>query len=104
VISSIKPETLLAGKVIGVGAVGLRAADRLGGSTVYLGSFLAPFLAARAARSAAAGVPAGPSAPGAGAAVAALPSVSFGTVALILVFFLLGYLFYSSLYAAVGSP
>jgi ABC-2 type transport system permease protein len=103
VISSIKPETLLAGKVIGVGAVGLAQQIVWVGSTVYLGSFLAPFLARAAARSAAAGTPAGPSAPGAGAAVAALPSVSFGTVALILVFFLLGYLFYSSLYAAVGS-
>jgi ABC-2 type transport system permease protein len=103
VISSIKPETLLAGKVIGVGAVGLAQQIVWVGSTVYLGSFLAPFLARAAARSAAAGVPAGPSAPGASAAAAALPSVSLGTVGLILVFFLLGYLFYSSLYAAVGA-
>lgn len=103
VISSIRPETLLAGKVIGVGAVGLTQQIVWLGSTLYIGSLLAPFLlrmnAAPASGSATTAVPV----VGAGSAAAALPMVPLGSVALILAFFLLGYLFYSSLYAAVGS-
>jgi ABC-2 type transport system permease protein len=106
VVSSVKPSTLLAGKVIGVGAVGIVQQIIWVVSTAYLGSWIAPFLI-RMGRNAAAqgGAPAGAVPPGgSGAAMAAaLPNVSFGSIALILLFFLLGFLFYSSLYAAVGS-
>ena len=40
VVSSVSPETLLAGKVIGVGAVGLDAADHLGRRDVAIRSLV----------------------------------------------------------------
>jgi ABC-2 type transport system permease protein len=105
VVSSIKPETLLAGKVIGVGAVGLTQQIVWVLATAYIGSWVAPFLVRMgSAPSGAPGADSLPAAAGGGPAIAAsLPSVSAGTIALILTFFLLGFLFYSSLYAAVGS-
>ena len=42
VVSSVSPETLLAGKVIGVGAVGLTQQIIWVVGTLYLGSFVAP--------------------------------------------------------------
>jgi ABC-2 type transport system permease protein len=98
VLSSIKPSTLLAGKVIGVGAVGLTQQVVWVIATMYIGSYAAPLL-----RPEAEGLPAGAGG-GAGAAIAStLPDISIGTIALILGFFLLGYTLYSSLYAAMGS-
>jgi ABC-2 type transport system permease protein len=44
VVSSVSPETLLAGKVIGVGAVGLTQQIIWVVATLYLGSFTAPIL------------------------------------------------------------
>ena len=85
VIASISPETLLAGKVIGVGAVGLTQ------QLVWL-SF---------------GVAA--SAYGMGMAAAmgmgsfALPQVSAFQMVCLVLYFLLGYTFYASLFAAVGA-
>jgi ABC-2 type transport system permease protein len=104
VISSIKPETLLAGKVIGVGAVGLTQQLIWVVATMYIGSYAAPLLTRMSAASGAASGGAMPMRAGAGAAIAsAFPEVSLGSIALIMLFFLLGYTFYSSLYAAVGS-
>jgi ABC-2 type transport system permease protein len=104
VISSVKPETLLAGKVIGVGAVGLTQQIIWVIATMYIGSYAAPVLARMSAASNAATAGAAPMRAGASAAIAtAFPDVSLGAIALILLFFLLGYTFYSSLYAAVGS-
>ena len=101
VVSSVRPETLLAGKVIGVGAVGLTQQLFWIVGTVYLSAQLAPMLARMAAeeRAAAGGGTVG----AASAAAFSLPSVSPGTIALLLLFFVLGYGFYSSLFAAVGS-
>lgn len=85
VISSVSPETLLAGKVIGVGAVGLTQqliwlAFGVGVSTYGLGMAAAT-----------------------GAVNITLPQVTvFQMVALIL-YFLLGYTFYAALFAAVGA-
>ena len=85
VVASISPETLLAGKVIGVGAVGLTQ------QLVWLGFATAA------------------SAYGMGMANAmgvtnfSLPHVSALQMAALVLFFLLGYTFYASLFAAVGA-
>ena len=85
VISSISPETLLAGKVIGVGAVGLTQ------QLVWLGFGI------------------GISAYGMGMANAmgvgtfALPQVTAFQMVCLVLYFLLGYTFYAALFAAVGA-
>jgi ABC-2 type transport system permease protein len=84
VIASISPETLLAGKVIGVGAVGLT--QQLVWLTFgVIGSFY-----------------------GLGAMAAAgvsftLPQISAFQIVTLILFFLLGYTFYASIFAAVGA-
>ena len=99
VVSSVSPETLLAGKVIGVGAVGLTQQIIWVAGTLYLGSFVAPILS-RMAPSGAGAI----AAPGASAMPAMqMPDVQIASLLLILVFFVLGYGVYSSLYAAVGA-
>ena len=96
VVSSVSPETLLAGKVIGVGAVGLTQQIIWVAGTLYLGSFMAPLLARMAPTDAstqsAATMP-----------TMSMPDIHVGGLLLILVFFILGYGVYSALYAAVGS-
>ena len=99
VVSSVSPETLLAGKVIGVGAVGLTQQIIWVAATLYLGSFTAPILM-RMAPSTGAGVTANTGVP---AMTMSMPDVHIGSLLLILLFFILGYGVYSSLYAAVGS-
>ena len=97
VVSSVKPTTLLAGKVIGVGAVGLTQMAFWILATGYIGTFMGSYLArTRSADAVLAGQ-------GAGAAMASMPDVSFAALGLVVLFFLLGYTFYSSLYAAMGS-
>ena len=97
VVSSVSPETLLAGKVIGVGAVGLTQQIIWVGATLYLGSFTAPMLARMAPATSAGGMPAG------AASLTSMPDVQIVSLLLILLFFILGYGVYSSLYAAVGA-
>lgn len=95
VISSVKPEVLLAGKVLGVGAVGLTQQAAWLGIAAYLMSFVAPLLTK------------GLSGPAATAATdqfgGGVAAISPSTIGLVLVFFILGFTFYASLYAAVGS-
>jgi ABC-2 type transport system permease protein len=99
VVSSVSPETLLAGKVIGVGAVGLTQQIICVVGTVYLGSFLAPILARMAPSTDSVAA-----APGAGSMAAmSMPDIHITSLLLILVFFVLGYGVYSSLYAAAGA-
>lgn len=101
VVSSVKPSTLLAGKVIGVGAVGLTQQFVWVLGTVYIGAQMAPILSRMAAESrGAAGL-----APGSAVqqAAFAMPSVSAGMIVSLLLFFIFGYAFYSALFAAVGS-
>jgi ABC-2 type transport system permease protein len=100
VVSSVSPETLLAGKVIGVGAVGLTQQIIWVAATFYLGSFVAPILS-RMAPAGGAGATATPGAPA--IAAMSMPDVQISSLLLILLFFLLGYGVYSSLYAAVGA-
>jgi len=101
VISSVRPETLLAGKVIGVTAVGLTQQLVWVGGTIALISartmlFGAPALAKAQAAGASGGF-------GSNDILAALVATPWSWVALVLVFFLLGVLFYGALYAAVGA-
>ncbi len=100
VVASVRPEILLAGKVIGVGAVAVAQLSIWGASYLGIGSLVLPRLLAKtkAAQAAAAGGAAPP------VDVAGMLPVlePLALVALVL-FFVLGYTFYASLYAAVGS-
>jgi ABC-2 type transport system permease protein len=87
VVSSVQPETLLAGKVLGVGAVGLTQQLLWVITTVVMFKLRQPILAKF----------------GISTMPFALPEISVGLALLLLLFFVLGFVFYSSLYAAVGS-
>jgi ABC-2 type transport system permease protein len=87
VMSSVPTDTLLAGKVLGVGAVGLTQQIIWIGTTYVLLKLRAPIMAKL----------------GAPTMNFSLPDISLGAGILFLLFFLLGFIFYSSLYAAVGS-
>jgi ABC-2 type transport system permease protein len=87
VMSSVPTDTLLAGKVLGVGAVGLTQQILWIVTTYVLLQLRAPIMARF----------------GAPAMTFTLPDISFGAGVIFLLFFLLGFIFYSSLYAAVGS-
>ena len=87
VMSSVPTDTLLAGKVLGVGAVGLTQQILWIATTYVLLKARAPIMAKL----------------GAPTMNFSLPDVSLGAGVLFLLFFLLGFIFYSSLYAAVGS-
>ncbi len=101
VISSVKPETLLAGKVIGVTAVGLtQTLVWVGGTVAMLSARAIIFGAPAVAKANSAGAGGGFATSDMLAAVIATP---WSWVALVMVFFLLGLLFYGALYAAVGS-
>ena len=87
VMSSVPTDTLLAGKVLGVGAVGLTQQVIWIASTYVLLKLRAPIMERL----------------GAPSMNFTLPDISFGAGVIFLLFFLLGFIFYSSLYAAVGS-
>src|SRR6476659_6472281 len=87
VVSSVPAETLLAGKVLGVGGVGLTQQIIWVAASYLMFKLRAPLMARL-------GVPATPF---------QLPEISIGLAVLLLLFFLLGFTFYASLYAAVGS-
>jgi ABC-2 type transport system permease protein len=87
VLSSVSPDVLLAGKVIGVGAVGLTQQIVWLGSTAALWNFRSGIMAKL-------GMP---------VFTMTFPSVSVGSMLILLAFFILGYAFYASLFAAVGA-
>ena len=87
VVSSVSPETLLAGKVLGVGAVGLTQQILWVITTVIMFKLRGPLLDKF----------------GINTMPFALPDISIGLALLLLLFFVLGFVFYSSLYAAVGA-
>ena len=87
VVASIRPDTLLAGKIIGVGGVAVTQV-----TTWILTSVL--LMRARGPISAALGLPSIP---------ISLPSVTPGLLVLLVVFFLLGFLLFAALYAIVGA-
>jgi ABC-2 type transport system permease protein len=87
VVSSVPARTLLAGKVLGVGAVGVTQL------VLWLaGSWL--IVQGRGPIMARLGLPNAP---------LALPSISLEMAALLVLYFLLGYCFYAALFAAVGA-
>ena len=87
VVSSVPTNTLLGGKVLGVGAVGLTQLIIWMASSYAMVKLRGPLMARM-------GIP---------NPTLQLPEVSVAMVALLLVFFILGFTFYSSLYAAVGA-
>jgi ABC-2 type transport system permease protein len=87
VMSSVPTDSLLAGKVLGVGAVGLTQQIIWIGMTYFLLKLRSPIMAKF----------------GAPTMNFSLPDISLGAGIIFLLFFLLGFIFYSSLYAAVGS-
>ncbi|MCE9601289.1 MAG: ABC transporter permease [Gemmatimonadetes bacterium] len=95
ILASVKPDILLAGKVIGVGAVGL----------TQFGIWIASGLFFWGERMKLVGAIAGPAAASAGAMPAgfAFPTIEPFTIVALLLFFLLGYTFYAALFAAVGA-
>jgi ABC-2 type transport system permease protein len=101
VISSVKPEILLAGKVIGVTAVGLtQQIVWIGGSIALIAARASLFGAPAIANAQASGAGGGFESSDMLAAVVATP---WSWVIAVLLFLLLGILFYGALYAAVGS-
>jgi len=87
VVSSVQPETLLAGKVLGVGAVGLTQQVLWVITTVVMFKLRQPILEKF----------------GVSTVPFALPEISIGLALLLLLFFVLGFTFYSALYAAAGA-
>ncbi|MEO7501443.1 MAG: ABC transporter permease [Gemmatimonadaceae bacterium] len=87
VVSSVPSTTLLAGKVLGVGAVGLTQQLIWVIASVAMFKLREPVL----------------SRIGINTLPFQLPEISIGFAILLLVFFLLGFIFYASLYAAVGA-
>ena len=102
IIASVKPDILMTGKVLGVGAVGLVQQVIWFGGTLAVAAYVLPFLhldrqagAAGAARQAAAAADA--------TAGFAMPEITIGVVGTAILFFLLGYLLYAALLAAAGA-
>ena len=89
VISSLRPWQLMLGKIVGVGAVGLTQVAIWIGCVALLATLALPVL-----------LSALPTTEEASEVLQYLPGP--GAVALLVVFFLLGYFLYSSLFAAVG--
>jgi ABC-2 type transport system permease protein len=87
VVSSVKPTTLLAGKVLGVGAVGLTQMAIWMVATIVMMKYRVPLMSLF----------------GLQVTQIPMPSVGVGQVVLLLIFFLLGYTLYSALFAAVGA-
>jgi ABC-2 type transport system permease protein len=89
-VSSLKPWELLLGKVVGVGSVGLLQLG-IWATTAYV------LASQRVAIAEALG--------GSAASVASMPipNIPAGTLVVLVIFFVLGFFFYSAAYAAVGS-
>jgi ABC-2 type transport system permease protein len=96
VISSIKPEVLLAGKVAGAGAVGLTQQVLWIAISAYLISNFGPLVMKSTGALA-------PSAGGASALGASLGGMTVGLFVVVVLYFLLGFVFYASLLAAAGA-
>jgi ABC-2 type transport system permease protein len=101
VLSSVKPESLLAGKVLGVGAVGLTQQAAWLGIATYLTNFLAPIVMKSIA--AKGGAAAAANAAAASPIAGALGGISLTIIGIALAYFLVGFVFYACLYAAAGS-
>ena len=87
VVSSVRPTTLLAGKVLGVGAVGLTQMLIWGAASVLMAKYRVSLLQQF-------GAPAVP---------IQFPSISWQQGLMLVLFFVLGYTFYAALFAAIGA-
>ena len=87
VVSSVRPTTLLAGKVLGVGAVGLTQMAIWLFATIVMMKYRVPLMNLFGLKTTQ--IP--------------MPTVSVGQIAVLLIFFLLGYTLYSALFATVGA-
>lgn len=87
VLSSVRATTLLAGKVLGVGAVGLTQMIIWIAASVLMARYRVSLLAQF----------------GVNAAPIQFPPTSTGQLVVLVLFFLLGYTFYAALFAAVGA-
>lgn len=103
VVSSVSTDTLLAGKVVGIGLVAITQVLAWVGLSVAMGVYVLPVILKRFAGAPIAGAAPGGGAPDMNAVMAALPSLSLGTGLALLAFFVLGFTFYASLFAAVGA-
>jgi ABC-2 type transport system permease protein len=101
VVSSVRPATLMAGKVIGVGAVAIVQQILWIGISSALMMALAPMMARLGERAGTQGTLARTG--GRAAMSGMLPSIDPSLIVAVIAFFLLGYLFYASLFAAVGA-
>lgn len=101
VVSSVSTDTLLAGKIIGVGLVAITQVIAWIALSISFATYLLPILTKNMDAPAAAAAPGGT--PSMAAMAAALPSLTMGTGFALLGFFILGFIFYSSLFAAVGA-
>jgi ABC-2 type transport system permease protein len=89
VVSSVDTDTLLAGKIFGIGLVAVTQVLAWVALSIALMVYGAPLLEKKL---------------GAGALMAnALPSVSMSTLGALLLFFVLGFIFYAALFAAIGA-
>jgi ABC-2 type transport system permease protein len=87
VVSSVRPTTLLAGKVLGVGAVGLTQMSIWLFATIVMMKYRVPLMNLFGLQT----------------TQLPMPSVTVTQIALLLVFFLLGYTLYSAIFATVGA-
>lgn len=87
VVASVKPESLLAGKVLGVGFVALTQLAVWVLSMILIVKFRAPILARLGA----------PNAP------VPVPDISISAAMSLLLFFVLGFVLYAALFAAIGA-
>jgi ABC-2 type transport system permease protein len=105
VVSSVSTDTLLAGKILGVGLVAITQVVAWVVLTIVLTLYglpivtkgMTPDVVVDASTRAAQGSSA------ASAIATAMPSISLGTGLALLAFFVLGFIFYSSLFAAIGA-
>lgn len=81
-LAAAKPRALMVGKIVGVGSAGLIQVGVWALALLVLGAFQSDLL---------------------GPAAAGLPPIDVFTVMVILVYFVLGFFFYASLYAAIGA-
>jgi ABC-2 type transport system permease protein len=101
VVSSVSTDTLLAGKVLGIGLVALTQVFAWIGLSIVIGMYVLPLVFGAVGGGAAPAAGGGPS--GMDAAMAAMPSLSLGAGIALLAFFVLGFIFYSALFAAAGA-
>lgn len=104
VVSSVSTDTLLAGKVLGVGLVAITQVVAWVLLSIALAFYGLPIIT----KGMAPDVAVQASSTGAGMGVTsifagALPSLSVGTGMALLLFFVLGFIFYASLFAAIGA-